>query len=107
MGRLGFIDHFINRLNNIETEFEGLLPSGSVLNDPLVKRLYSFAESGEATGRQLQNIASKLGRKAKNEMVGNGDRELGMALSQAKELADDLLQRGLTGETDKMFKTAR
>lgn len=100
-------DHFINRLNNIETEFEGLLPSGSVLNDPLVKRLYSFAESGEATGRQLQNIASKLGRKAKNEMVGNGDRELGMALSQAKELADDLLQRGLTGETAKMFKTAR
>ncbi len=98
---------FIGKLNGIESEFEGLLPAGSIINHPLVNRLYGFAGEGEATGRQLQNIASKLGRAAKNEMTGNGDRELGMALGQAKELADDLLQQGLTGKTADLFKTAR
>jgi len=98
---------FIAKLAGIEEEFSGLLPAGSIINNPLVNRLYGFAAEGGATGRQLQNIASKLGRAAKNEMTGNGDRELGMALSQAKELADDLLQQGLKGETAALFKTAR
>lgn len=100
-------ESFINKLSAIESEFEGLLPAGSIINHPLINRLYGFAGEGGATGRQLQNIASKLGRAAKNEMTGNGDRELGMALSQAKELADDLLQQGLRGETATLFKTAR
>jgi hypothetical protein len=98
---------FIAKLAGIEDEFSGLLPAGSIINHPLVNRLYGFAGEGGATGRQLQNIASKLGRAAKNEMTGNGDRELGMALSQAKDLADDLLQQGLKGETAALFKTAR
>lgn len=100
-------EHFISKLNGIESEFEGLLPAGSIINHPLINRLYGFAGDGEATGRQLQNIASKLGRAAKNEMTGNGDRELGMALGQAKDLADDLLQQGLSGKTAELFKTAR
>lgn len=98
---------FISRLGSIEDEFEGLLP-GSVLDDPLIKRLYAHAANGEATGKQLQDIASKLGRKATNEMTsGNGDRQLGMALSQAKDLADDLLQQGLNGKTAALFGDAR
>lgn len=98
---------FLTRLGSIENDFEGLLP-GSVLEDPLVKRLYAHAANGEATGKQLQDIASKLGRKATNEMTsGNGDRQLGMALSQAKDLADDLLQQSLSGKTAALFSEAR
>lgn len=100
-------DDFLTRLNAIEGEFEGLLP-GSVLENPLIKRLYGHAANGEATGRQLQDIASKLGRAANNQMVsGSGDRQLGMALFQAKDMADDLLQQGLTGKTAELFGTAR
>jgi hypothetical protein len=100
-------DEFINRLANVENDFEGLLP-GSVLDNPLVKRLYGFAERGNATGEQLQDIASKLGKAAHNQMsTASGDRQLGMALYQVKDQADDLLSQGLKGETKATFDAAR
>lgn len=100
-------DPFINRLAGIENEFEGLLP-GSVLDNPLTKRLFSYAEKGQATGEQIQDIASKLGKVANNQMTSAaGDRQLGMALFQVKDMADDLLASGLNGETAQAFNAAR
>lgn len=100
-------DAFITRLANVENEFEGLLP-GSVLDNPLVKRLWGYAERGNATGRQLQDLASKLGKAANNQMTSaNGDRQLGMALFQVKDQADEILSNSLKGETKNAFDTAR
>lgn len=98
---------FTNRLAGIESDFEGLLP-GSVLDHPLTKRLFSYAEKGQATGEQLQDLASKLGKAANNQMTSaGGDRQMGMALFQIKDMADDLLASGLKGETAKAFDSAR
>jgi hypothetical protein len=100
-------DSFITKLANVENEFEGLLP-GSVLDNPLVKRLWGYAERGNATGRQLQDLASKLGKAANSQMTSaNGDRQLGMALFQIKDQADEILSNSLKGETKKAFDTAR
>lgn len=108
-------DQFINRLAAIDNEFEGLLPAagqgrdfGSITDNPLVRRLYSYAERGGATGEQLQDLASKLGKVAHNQMTSaNGDRQLGMALNRVKDIADDLLASGLNGETAAAFDAAR
>jgi hypothetical protein len=106
-------DSFINGLKSVDDEFSGLLykPTGdamSVVDNPLVKRLYDLASNGEATGRQLQDLASKLGKTAADNMTSaNGNRQLGMALFKAKELADDILEQGLNGRTKDMFAQAR
>lgn len=100
-------DLFINKLASVENEFEGLLP-GSIADNPLTKRLFSYAEKGEATGRQLQDLASKLGKAANNQMTSaGGDRQVGMALFRVKDMADDLLAEGLSGDTAKIFDSAR
>lgn len=100
-------DAFIGRLANVENEFEGLLP-GSVLDNPLVRRLYGYASRGQATGEQLQDLASKLGKAANAQMTsGNGDRQLGMALFQVKDQVDDLLSSNLSGEARAAFDAAR
>ncbi|MDE2440169.1 MAG: hypothetical protein KGP14_04020 [Betaproteobacteria bacterium] len=112
-------DPFINRLAAIDSEVEGMLPPphsmhgptrdfGSITDHPLVKRLYAYAEKGQATGEQLQDIASKLGKVANNQMTSAaGDRQLGMALFKVKDMADDLLASGLSGDTAKAFDAAR
>lgn len=100
-------DQFLGKLSGIENEYSGLLP-GSVLDNPLIRRLFSYAEKGQATGEQLQDIASKLGKVAHSNMTSaNGDRQLGMALFDVKDMADDLLEQGLSGETAKLFSNAR
>lgn len=106
-------DGFINGLKSVDDEFSGLLykPTGdamSVVDNPLVKRLYDLAANGEASGKQLQDLASKLGKTAADNMTSaNGNRQLGMALFKAKDLADDLLEQGLTGRTKDLFSQAR
>lgn len=100
-------DEFTNFIGKIESDYEGLLPS-SILDHKLVNRLYGLAAKGQATGEQLQNLASQLGKVAKNEMTtANGDRQLGMALFEVKDHVDDLLESGLKGETKKAFADAR
>lgn len=100
-------DIFLNNLGKIESEFEGLLPT-SIIDNPLVKRYMFYAEKGEATNRQLQDLASKLNKAAYNQMTSaNGDRQVGMALGQVKEIVDDELQKGMTGATLDAFKKAR
>lgn len=103
-------DNFINHLAQIEDDFAGMLPTNasSILDNPLVLKAYKLAEDGQATGRQLQDLASKLGKAATNQMTSaNGDRQVGMALSAVKDHIDDLLEQGLTGKTLQQFQNAR
>lgn len=104
-------DDFLTRLGGVEGDFEGMLFANgkpySIMDHPLASRLFSYAEKGEATGEQLQDLASKLGKAARSQMSGNGDRQLGMALSEVKNLADDLLEQGLNGKTKDLFSAAR
>ena len=102
-------DEFVTRLKQINTDLEGLLPSNmSFIDNPLVKNFIEVAQKGQATGEQLQQIASKLGKAAAKNMTSQGgDRDLGMALFQVKDLADDYLRSGLSGETAKVFDAAR
>ena len=75
---------------------------------PLVKRLFGLAERGQITGRQAQDLASKLGKAAANQMSSaSGDRQLGMALFQVKEIADDYIRQGLDPARAAAFDAAR
>lgn len=103
-------DDFLTKMSSIENEFEGLLPAqqASITDNSLVKQAFRLAENGEATGEQLQALASKLGRAATNQMSSQGgDRQVGMALGSVKDVIDDYLEQGLQGETKKMFSDAR
>lgn len=103
-------DDFLTKMSSIETEYEGLLPAqqASIADNVLVKQAFRLAEKGEATGEQLQALASKLGKAATNQMTSQGgDRQVGMALSSVKDVIDDYLEQGLQGETKKMFSDAR
>ena len=110
-------DDFLQRVSAIEAEAEGMLPMVNghhgprpmALQDhPLIAKLWRFAESGHITGRQAQDLASKLGKAATNQMTTpGGDRQLGMALFQAKEIADDFLQQGLDPARAAAFDAAR
>lgn len=98
-------DNFLSKLGGIESEFEGLV---NITDNALVKKFINHASNGSATGKQLQDLASKMGKVAANEMTSaNGDRQLGLAMFQVKDYADDLLQQGLSGETAKTFQNAR
>lgn len=98
---------FTQRIGSIESDFEGLLPSG-VSEHPLVNKLIDLAGKGEASGRELGSLSSKLGRAAAKQMTsGNGDRDLGMALYQVKDYVDDLVSSGLSPEEQAAYSTAR
>lgn len=106
-------DQFLGRLAQLEDDFQGLIYSSSgtpisPLENPLIKRMFGYAESGQATGKQLQDLASRLGKAGADQMTtASGNRQLGMAMLQAKDIADDLLEQGLSGQTAKMFSDAR
>lgn len=101
------IDDFAAKFSSITDEFEGLLPM-NLGDNPVVKRFVEFANSGQATGEQLQTIASKLGNIAhKNMTTPSGDRDLGMALFKVKDIADDYLRIGLPDNIAQKFDTAR
>jgi hypothetical protein len=102
-------EDFITKISGINSELEGLLPANvSFIDNPLVKNFVDVATKGQATGEQLQQIASKLGKAAAKHMTTQGgDRDLGMALFKVKDMADDYLRSGLNGETAKLFDAAR
>lgn len=98
-------DTFLDVLDAIDDD--GTL-AGSIMDEKLVKRLFRLAEKGEATGKQLQNLTSKIGNKAATQMTSaNGDRALGIALFNVKNHVDDLLADGLDESTAAAFKEAR
>lgn len=96
-----------NGIDLIDNAFEGLTTQ-PLKSNIFVKQLQGYAEKGEATGNQLSTLSSKIGRRAKNEMTSaSGDRELGNALFQIKEIVDDMLASGLSAEQQAAFQAAR
>jgi hypothetical protein len=91
----------------LDNAFEGLTTQ-PLKSNIFVKQLEDLAAKGEASGNQLQTLSSKIGKRAKNEMTtAMGDRELGSALFQMKEIIDDALAQGLSAEQQAAFQTAR
>ena len=91
----------------LDNAFEGLTTQ-PLKGNIFVKQLQELAAKGEASGNQLQTLSSKIGKRAKNEMTtAMGDRELGSALFQMKEIIDDALAQGLSAEQQTAFQTAR
>lgn len=91
----------------VDKAFEGLTTQPLKANI-FVKQLEDLAAKGEASGTQLQALSSKIGKRAKNEMTtAMGDRELGSALFQLKEMVDDALAQGLSKEQQAAFQQAR
>jgi hypothetical protein len=99
--------YVMNGIDLIDNAFEGLTTQ-PLKSNIFVKQLQDFATKGEATGNQLATLSSKIGKRAKNEMTtANGDRELGQALFQIKEIIDDQLAAGLSAEEQAAFQAAR
>jgi hypothetical protein len=99
--------YVMNGIDLIDNAFEGLTTQ-PLKSNIFVKQLQEFAAKGEATGNQLATLSSKLGKRAKNERTTtNGDRELGEALFQIKEIVDDQLAAGLSAADQAAFQAAR
>lgn len=105
-------DAFLNGLQNVEANYNGLLFTNgkpySVIDHPLVSQLYNQASSGQMSARQLVDLSSKMGKAARSQMTSaNGDRQLGMALNEVKDIVDDMVESGLNGRTRSLFSQAR
>lgn len=105
-------DSFLAGLGDVESNYQGLLFTNgkpySVMDHPLAQRMFNYAENGGATAEQLVDLSSKLGKAARSQMTGaSGDRQLGMALNEVKDMADDLIAQGLNGRTRRLFDAAR
>lgn len=99
-------DATLGFLSGVESDTRGLVKG--LANHPLVDDVLKAAGEGQATGRQLQNIASKLGKSANQQMTSpQGDRELGIALFRVKDYVDDLLAQGLSSQKAQQFAEAR
>jgi hypothetical protein len=98
-----------NALAGLVRDTDGLIGNNASLADnALIQRFDEFAFQGGATGEQLRSLSSKMGKAAKNAMTSPmGDRELGAALFQAKELVDDSIESALPGALQKSFGEAR
>lgn len=97
---------FVQKMQGLNDEFEAIAPQ--LWKNPLVARFVSHAESGGATGKDLGNLTSKLGREANKQMTSpNGDRELGQALFQIKDYVDDIVESGLDGARKADYQVAR
>jgi hypothetical protein len=97
---------FIQFLGNLQDETRGVVTG--LTSHPLVEDVIGFATKGQATGRQLQPLASKLGKAAyKNMTTQSGDRDLGIALYRVKDYVDDLLSQGLSPKRAQTFDEAR
>lgn len=97
---------FLDRFSQVQTELDGV--SKGFSDNKLIGQLINHAEKGEATGKQLQSMTSKLGKVAYKEMTSpSGDRDLGQGLYQMKDYVDDLLEQGMDGARLAKFKLAR
>lgn len=97
---------FLRTYSTIQDDVRGLVQGFG--DHPLVQDLTKFAEAGQASGRQLQSLTSKLGKAAyKNMTTPSGDRDLGLALYRVKDYVDDLLQQGMEAGRAATFQTAR
>ena len=59
------------------------------------------AQAGEASRRELQSLASKLGQRVRNLMRSDaGDRDMSIALGHVKDAVDDALYQPAHGDAD-------
>lgn len=102
-------DATVNALARIEHDYSGQYAGNATISgNPLVQRFLNFAADGSATGEQLQSLSSNLGKAARNNMTsGGGDRAMGMALNDVKDVVDDALQKSLSGPLQSEFADAR
>jgi hypothetical protein len=97
---------YVARMSSLQDEFEAIGPQ--LMNHPLVERLVKHAQAGQASGKDLGNLTSKLTREINRQMTSaQGDRELGRALVGVKEYVDDLVAQGLSGDRLKAYDAAR
>jgi hypothetical protein len=97
---------YVARMSSLQDEFEAIGPQ--LMNHPLVERLVKHAQSGQASGKDLGNLTSKLTREINRQMTSaQGDRELGRALVGVKEYVDDLVAQGLSGDRLRAYDAAR
>jgi hypothetical protein len=97
---------FLQTFTQIQDDVRGLVKGFG--SHELVDDLTRLASNGEATGRQLQSLTSKLGKSAyKNMTTPNGDRDLGLALYRVKDYVDDLLMQGMNPDRLQRFQNAR
>lgn len=97
---------YVARMSALQDEFEAIGPQ--LMNHPLVERLVKHAQSGQATGKDLGSLTSKLTREINRQMTSaQGDRELGQALVGVKEYVDDLVAQGLSGDKLRLYDAAR
>jgi hypothetical protein len=97
---------FLAQYKTINDDMRGVVKGFG--SHPLVEDFIDLASKGSATGKELQNLTSKLGKAAKNQMTtASGDRELGLGLYRVKDHVDDLLASGMSGERAANFAAAR
>lgn len=97
---------FLSTFTGIQDDVRGLVKGFG--DHDLVQDLTKLATKGEATGKQLQSLTSKLGKSAYKEMsTPTGDRDLGLALYRLKDYVDDLLQQGMDSTRQGAFQQAR
>jgi hypothetical protein len=97
---------FVRTYATIKDEVHGLVKGFD--KHPLVEDVTNLAVSGNATGKQLQSLTSKLGKAAYKEMsTPSGDRDLGGALYRLKDYVDDLLTQGMSPDRAARFGQAR
>jgi hypothetical protein len=97
---------FMERYSTLQDEARGLFTGFE--QHPLVTDFVKLAEKGQATGKQIHSLASKLGKAAYKQMTTqSGDRDLGQTLYQLKDYADELLQQGMSPQRATRFANAR
>lgn len=96
-------------LANIETEHAGqYLGDRTVSDHPLFKRTLQFTVNGGMTGDQAVSLSSNLGKAARTQMTSQGgDRAMGMALYDTKNMVDDAIQGAAGPELGDSLSTAR
>jgi len=97
---------FLQTFSEIQDDIRGIVSGFG--EHPLVEDLTKLAQAGQATGKQLQSLTSKLGKAAYKQMtMQSGDRDLGLALYRLKDYVDDLLQQGMDESRAQAFQQAR
>jgi hypothetical protein len=97
-------DAFLARLTKVEADNEGMLAE-SLVDNPLVKRYFNLAASGQPTGAQLNNLQSQIGKAANAKRMT--DPATAQALREVQHLIMDDIGTGLAPGAAQAFKQAR
>ena len=102
-------DEALSGLAGIESKYEGqYLGNSTVTDHPLFNRVLQFAADGAPSGDQVVTLSSNLGKAARTQMTSQGgDRALGMALYDTKDLIDQSLQGAAGPELSEQLANAR